>query len=249
MGDPGFRLRWIVCTNGAASRPPLTMKCACRMSASRGTRELKARGSSSSRGLTATTFASGTREPVGASSVTRWPCAASPRTSATTTRWGPPYPVAGSGWLDATTTCTRTSLREVQPAQPEQRPAQPGERHAIVDSYACEAEGICPSRVHAAPGDDGRFVPRLAGQRPHHDVLLSVRIAENGDWRVEQSRQRCSGRGELFERPLRWDHRERCMRPGVRFEADPGGLHLRNLGRTEQRFARGGWVPGVGLAD
>src|SRR5947209_3571811 len=147
-GDSGFRLRWIVWTNGAAWRPPLIVKCACRMSAWRGTCELRVRGSSSSRGLAA---------PI--------------------------------------------------------------------------------------------FVPGPPGQGPHHEVLLPVRIAENGDGRVEQLRQDCSGCRELFERPLRWNHRERCMRPRVRFEADPRGLHLRNLGRTEERFGGGGWVPGVRLAD
>src|SRR2546426_1671648 len=158
-----------------------------------------------------------------------------------------PWPAA-AGWTPRRR-ARRSSLREVQPAEPEQRPAQPGERHAVVNPYAREAEGIRPSRVHAAPGDDRRFVPRLPRQRPHHEVLLPVRIAENGDGRVEQLRQDCSGCRELFERPLRWNHRERCMRPRVRFEADPRGLHLRNLGRTEERFGGGGWVPGVRLAD
>src|SRR5207247_1544060 len=89
-GVPGFRLRWTVWTNGIVAGPRLRGKWACRISPSDGMWGRRLAASPNLRGGTATTLASGTRVPGGASSVTRWPSAASPRTSATTTRWGPP---------------------------------------------------------------------------------------------------------------------------------------------------------------
>src|SRR5438094_10528190 len=102
-GVPALKLRWIVWTKGNAPSAQRSGKCACTIAASRGTYGASVAASASLRGGTATTAASGTRDPGGASSVTRWPSAASPRTSATTTRCGPPEPFAGRGGGEATT--------------------------------------------------------------------------------------------------------------------------------------------------
>src|SRR2546426_7567297 len=63
----------MVCTNGIASGPRLSGKWTCRMSPSRGRYGTRLVGSLNLRGGTSTSFASGTRVPGGASSVTRVP--------------------------------------------------------------------------------------------------------------------------------------------------------------------------------
>src|SRR2546426_9771169 len=85
-GAPGFRLRCTVWTKGKEPGAERSGKCVWTIAASRGTYGARVAGLASLRGGTATTVASGTRVVGGASSVMRWPSAARPRTSATTTR-------------------------------------------------------------------------------------------------------------------------------------------------------------------